>query len=111
MMPNRAPRLLGAGRNGPVRWVALALVLLCASALAQDLRVGYVDMKRLFDSAPQVVNAREALDREFSPRNEALLADEARLERLEAELAESSELTAEARAGMSPLRWKPRWAK
>lgn len=73
------------------------LLLLCVSASAQDLRIGYVDMKRLFDSAPQVVNAREALDREFSPRNESLLSDEARLERLEAELAEATNLTAEER--------------
>jgi outer membrane protein len=77
--------------------VLLVGLLLCGSAAAQDLRIGYVDMKRLFESAPQVVNARDALDREFSPRNESLLADEARLERLEAELAEADNLSAEER--------------
>ena len=87
-----------AGRHpGRVRFIALGLLLFCGSLAAQDLRIGYLDMKRLFDAAPQIVNAREALQQEFSPRNESLLADEARLERLEAELAESTDLNAEER--------------
>ncbi|HSH27700.1 MAG TPA: OmpH family outer membrane protein [Wenzhouxiangella sp.] len=95
-------RLMAANRStrhrpGRARWLALGLLLLCSSVAAQDLRIGYVDMKRLFDAAPQVVNAREALDQEFSPRNESLLADEARLERMEADLAEAGDLSAEQR--------------
>lgn len=98
-------RLMAANRSrrhrpGRARWLALGLLLLCSSVAAQDLRVGYVDMKRLFDAAPQVVNAREALDQEFSPRNESLLADEARLERMEADLAEAGDLSAERRFEM-----------
>ena len=41
-------------------------------------RVGYVDMKRLLDNAPQVVAGRQKLQKEFSARDEALRADEAR---------------------------------
>ncbi len=85
---------------GRARWIVLGLLLVCSTAAAQDLRIGYVDMKRLFDAAPQVVNAREALEQEFSPRNETLLADEARLERMEAELAESTGLSDEERFEM-----------
>lgn len=87
-------RLPGPGR---ARWLVLGLLLCCTFAIAQDYRIGYVDMKRLFDAAPQVVNARESLDQEFSPRNESLLTDEARLERMEAELAEASGLSDEQR--------------
>jgi outer membrane protein len=95
-------RMQSAQGHGPGRklgaWIsALGALALCTGAIAQDVRIGYVDMKQLFESAPQVVNAREELEREFSPRNEALLADEARLERLEAELAESMQLTDEER--------------
>ncbi|RFF30270.1 OmpH family outer membrane protein [Wenzhouxiangella sediminis] len=92
----------GRRSDGPgrARWIALGLLLLCSAAAAQDIRIGYVDMKRLFDAAPQVVNAREALEQEFSPRNETLLADEARLERMEAELAESTGLSDEERFEM-----------
>jgi outer membrane protein len=68
--------------------VALLCCLLAPLALAEGIRIGYVDMKRLFDTMPQLVAAREELDGEFRPRNEALLADEARLERMRQELAD-----------------------
>lgn len=81
------------------RWLCLlaAGLVLAGLASAQDTRIGYVDMKRLFDAAPQVVSARQALDDEFSPRNQLLLADEARLQRLENELASSGDLDDEQR--------------
>jgi outer membrane protein len=43
------------------------------------MRIGYVDMKRLLDNAPQVVAGRQKLEREFAPRDIALKADETRL--------------------------------
>ncbi|NBB94057.1 MAG: hypothetical protein GVY32_12910 [Gammaproteobacteria bacterium] len=82
----------------PVAPVLLLIgLLLGASAQAQALRIGYVDMKRLLESAPQVVNARDSLDREFSPRNESLLAEEAQLDSMRSELAEAADLTPEQR--------------
>lgn len=74
------------------------LIALClaGSAWAQaDLRIGYVDMKRLLDNAPQVLAGRAELDLEFRPRNEALLADEERLVGMEQELADSTGLSNE----------------
>ena len=66
----------------------LFLILLVGAAHGQtDIRIGYVDMKRLLDNAPQVIAGREQLDLEFRPRNEALLADEDRLEEMQDELA------------------------
>jgi outer membrane protein len=41
-------------------------------------RVGYVDMKRLLDNAPQVIAGRQKLEREFAARDTALKADEKR---------------------------------
>lgn len=80
--------------------LVLLVVLLTLSfgAGAQDgIRIGYVDMKQLFETAPQVVAARNALDDEFRPRNESLLADENRLIELEQTLAESTRLDGEGR--------------
>ena len=52
------------------------LLLLCTviatPAMAQQLRVGYVDMKQVLDNAPQVLAGREKLDLEFRPRNETI---------------------------------------
>ena len=58
------------------------------SASAQSLRVGYVDMKRVLDNAPQVVAGRQQLDQEFRPRSDAIDLDEARAKALEAQLAQ-----------------------
>lgn len=71
-----------------LRAAVLALPILCVPlpahaqapaatpAPAAVARVGYVDMKRLLDNAPQVVAGRERLQREFSPRDAALKVDE-----------------------------------
>jgi outer membrane protein len=64
------------------RAILLALVLVLVSPLAAQspaMRIGYVDMKRLLDNAPQVVAGRQKLEREFAPRDSALNADELRL--------------------------------
>jgi len=79
-----------------VRVISLMLTMLLAgAALAQDIRIGYVDMKRLLDNAPQVIAGRAELDVEFRPINDDLLDDEARLLSMEQELAGASGLTAE----------------
>lgn len=70
-------------------------MLMASAALAQDIRIGYVDMKRLLDSAPQVIAGRAELDIEFRPRNNQLLADEELLLQMEQELAAASGLTRE----------------
>ena len=87
----RLPTRLRAG-------ITLALWLIAATAAAnENTRIGYVDMQRLFDSAPHVVAAREALDSEFRPRNESLIADEARLEQMREDLENSDQLAAQER--------------
>jgi outer membrane protein len=74
-------------------------MLMAGAALAQDLRIGYVDMKRLLDSAPQVLAGRAELDIEFRPRNNVLLSDEELLLEMEQELAAAVGLTPEQVAG------------
>jgi outer membrane protein len=66
---------------------ALALGLaFCAAAEAQQLRIGYVDMKVVLDNAPQVLAGRARLDQEFRARNDAIDMDEVRATGLEARL-------------------------
>ncbi|NIP18312.1 MAG: hypothetical protein GWM87_09265 [Xanthomonadales bacterium] len=80
--------------------ILLAVVLGCAAqtaAYAQQLRVGYVDMKEVLDNAPQVLAGREILDQEFRPRNDAIEAEKARLLNLEQRL-QQGDLTSDARA-------------
>lgn len=62
----------------------LALAGVAAAQSPPSARVGYVDMKRLLDNAPQVLAGRRKLEREFAPRDASLKADEKRLEELRA---------------------------
>lgn len=54
-------------------------MVLAGSALAQSGKIGYLDMQRLLDNAPQVVAARKQLESEFRARDQQLKQEEARL--------------------------------
>jgi outer membrane protein len=58
-------------------------------AQAQEVRIGYVDMKRVLDNAPQVLAGRAVLDQEFRSRNDSIELDESRLTLLESQLAQA----------------------
>lgn len=75
--------------------VVVLCILLAGNALAQDrIRVVYVDMEMVFDTAPQVVAGLEKLTLEFKPRNDALEVDQQRLEAMRQRLQDTS-LTAQ----------------
>jgi outer membrane protein len=57
-------------------------------AHAQQLRIGYVDMKEVLDNAPQVVAGRIKLDQEFRDRNDSIEMDEIRADSLEQRLGQ-----------------------
>ncbi len=61
----------------------MLLMMVSVPAAAQQLRVGYVDMKRVLDSAPQVLAGRDQLDLEFRPRNEAIQFQERQAQKIE----------------------------
>ena len=61
------------GRSLATVTLALGLIAAASVATAQDAsRIGYVDMKRLIDNAPQMLAARERLRLEFDKRDAAL---------------------------------------
>jgi outer membrane protein len=60
--------------------------MLGSAAMAQELRIGYVDMKRVLDDAPQVLAGRAKLDQEFRDRNDTIQLDEMRADSLEQRL-------------------------
>jgi len=76
------------------------LLMICmvvtSQATAQSLRVGYVDMKRVLDNAPQVVAGREQLDLEFRPRNEAIEFQERQAQTMDERL-QSGDISDDAR--------------
>lgn len=72
------------------------LMLFAAQAMAQQLRVGYVDMKQVLDNAPQVLAGREKLDLEFRPRNATIEFQEQQVLAMENRLTQG-DMTEDAR--------------
>jgi len=65
----------------------MLFALVAGPATAQSVRIGYVDMKRVLDNAPQVLAGREKLDLEFRPRNETIEFQERQVQAMEDRLA------------------------
>lgn len=63
--------------------LAWALALPAAALAQTGVRIGYVDMERLLTHAPQILAARQGLQREFDARDAELRIDAARLAELE----------------------------
>lgn len=84
--------------------VVLAVAAWAGTASAQSLRIGYVDMKRVLDTAPQVTAGRQALDLEFRSRSEAIEVDEFRAKTLEDRLAQGDLAAEDARETERELR-------
>jgi outer membrane protein len=99
MFPQRARIRPGSGRA--VLWAVL-LVVAAAPVAAQELRIGYIEMARLIDNAPQLIAVRETLQREFAQRDTELKTQEARVAEMEQQYRREADLlprqTAEGRA-------------
>ena len=95
----KAGTVNGAGRVARLAALALlllALVLPAAQAQQAPVRIGYVDMQRLIDNAPQVAAARARLEQEFADRNALLDADDGQLAAMDRRLApDAAPLSAE----------------
>jgi len=81
------------------RFIPILLMLFTLFALpatAQQLRIGYVDMKQVLDNAPQVLAGREKLDLEFRPRNETIEFQDRQAQAMEDRL-QVGDLTEDAR--------------
>ena len=74
----------------------LILTVVATPLYAQQLRIGYVDMKQVLDNAPQVLAGREKLDLEFRPRNDTIEFQERQVQAMETRL-QQGDLTEDAR--------------
>ncbi len=92
-------RECAGGRSG-FSVCLLALLLLPALAFAQSAagKVGYVDLKRLIDNAPQMIASRAQLQKQFAPRDTALKADQAHLAQLQTKYARDSAIISQSDA-------------
>lgn len=73
-------------------------MVLSVGVSAQSGKIGYLDMQRLLDNAPQVVAARRQLESEFRSRDAQLKQEEARLAGLKDRDARESAMLPKAAA-------------
>jgi len=70
------------------RLVLAAVVLfLWSPAWAEEIRIGFVNVARVLQQAPQAEQAKKRLEREFAPRDKRLVAMQKELKKLEEKLA------------------------
>lgn len=67
------------GAIGGTLLAVLAALPLSSAAQQPATKIGYVDLKRVLDEAPQMVESRAKLEREFASRDGAIKAAEAKL--------------------------------
>ena len=76
--------------------LGVALLAMGGAAIAQNAKVGFVDVGRLLEDSPQAVAARQKLQNEFSPRNEELEKIHKEVSDLAQKLANESDMMSEA---------------
>ncbi|BBL74527.1 OmpH family outer membrane protein [Methylomagnum ishizawai] len=66
--------------------VALLVLLTSAGVSAADLKIGFVNVAKLLEKAPQAEKAKKDLEREFAPRDKKLVAEQKELKQMEEKL-------------------------
>ena len=64
--------------------------LLSSTAIAADIKIGFVDIPYLIDEAPQAQAASSRLEREFAPRQDQIKQQKAEIEELRSELEDET---------------------
>ena len=70
-------------------------LLLSANIQAAELKIGFVNVARLLEKAPQAERAKKELEREFSPRDKKLVAEQKEIKQMEERLAKDSSVMSE----------------
>ncbi|MGI9303764.1 MAG: OmpH family outer membrane protein [Gammaproteobacteria bacterium] len=83
----------------------MKLIVVCATvslfgtsvALAADLKIGFVNIAKIMQEAPQAKSARELLEQEFSPRDAKLKAERDSILKLEEQKKKDGEIMSVAK--------------
>jgi outer membrane protein len=70
--------------------VALFALLASMSLSAADLKIGFVNVAKLLEKAPQAEKAKKELEREFAPRDKKLVAEQKQIKQMEEKLGKDA---------------------
>ncbi len=78
-------------------WVAIcALSMIAVPGWAEEIKIGFVNVARVLEKAPQAAKAKKKLEQEFSPRDKKLVAQQKELKKLEEKLARDAAVMSES---------------
>ncbi|ORU91133.1 MAG: hypothetical protein A6F72_01095 [Cycloclasticus sp. symbiont of Poecilosclerida sp. N] len=74
--------------------ITTILTIALASTLAQatGIKIGFVNVAKILEKAPQAETAKVSLEKEFSPRNKRLLANQREIKKLDETLSRNAKL-------------------
>ncbi len=70
-------------------------LMLVANVSFAELKIGFVDVARVLEEAPQAEKAKKRLEKEFSPRDKHLLAQQKEIQKMEEKLARDAAVMGE----------------
>lgn len=73
----------------------LLLMMIAGASQAADLKIGFVNVAKVLEKAPQAAKAKTRLETEFSPRDKALVSQQKEIKSLEDKLGRDSAVMGE----------------
>ncbi len=78
-------------------WLLILLLGLTAySVNAEELKIGFVNVPRILEGAPQAAQAKKDLEREFAPRDKKLVAMQKQLQTLEKRMLKDGDVMSQS---------------
>lgn len=74
-------------KHAVIAIISMVALTLSAGAAQAELKIGFVDLAKLSENAPQIVSAQGKIDAEFSSREKELVALQRKIAKMEEELA------------------------
>ncbi len=71
-------------------------LLMSGNTQAAELKIGFVNVARLLEKAPQAEQAKKELEREFSPRDKKLVAEQKEIKSMEERLAKDAAIMSQS---------------
>lgn len=79
--------------------VSMAALILFTGAARAELKIGFVDLAKLSENAPQIISAQGKIDAEFSSREKELVALQRKIAKMEEELSTNGAVMSESERG------------
>jgi outer membrane protein len=76
--------------------ITMAALVLFTGAARAELKIGFVDLAKLSENAPQIISAQGKIDAEFSSREKELVALQRKIAKEEEELATNASVMSDS---------------